>query len=143
LNKIIIIIPIIAVAVGFIAISEFTAEKRIDKTVFHVTLADPKMYQNGVYTDMFVLETGEYFFRFVPNGDSPKSLSISLTGENFNFDENFRLNGTSHESEISQYFTWDYDGEKKIVIDERQDIFIQINPDGNILGPVSVDILQN
>lgn len=143
MNKIIVIIPIIAVAVGFIAISEFTTEKRIDKTVFHVTLADPKMYQNGVYTDTLVLEAGEYFFRFVPNGDSPKSLSISLTGKNFNFDENFRLNGTSHKSEISQYFTWDYDGEKKIMIDERQDILIQINPYGNVLGPVSVDILQN
>ena len=143
MNKIIIIIPIIAVAASFIVISEFTTEERIDKKVFHVTLADPKMYQNGVYTDTFVLEAGEYFFRFIPNGDSPKSLSISLTGKNFNFDENFRLNGTSHESEISQYFTWDYDGEKEIVVDEMQDIIIQINPNGNVLGPVSVDILQN
>jgi len=101
------------------------------------------MYQDGVFTDVFSLEAGEYYFRFIPNGDSPKSLSISLEGENFNFNENFRLNGTLHKTAISEYYTWDYEGQKKIEIFEKQEFAIQINPNGNFLGTVSVDIIEN
>jgi len=143
LKKIIVIIPIIIAVIGLIVVSESNNEVRIDKAVFHVTLADPEMYQDGVYTDMFSVEAGNYFFRFIPNGDSPKSLSISLKGKNLNFYEDFRLNGTLHETGISQYYTWDYDGQKQFVISEQQEITIEINPNGSILGSVSVSILQN
>lgn len=143
MKKIIVIIPIIIAIIGLIVVSESNNEARVDKAVFHVTLADPKMYQDGVYTDMFSAEAGSYFFRFIPNGDSPKSLSISLKGKNLNFYEDFRLNGTLHETGISQYYTWDYDGQKQVVISEQQEITIEINPNGSILGSVSVSILQN
>ncbi|PIW33536.1 MAG: hypothetical protein COW27_00205 [Nitrosopumilales archaeon CG15_BIG_FIL_POST_REV_8_21_14_020_37_12] len=143
MKKIIVIIPIIIAVIGLIVVSESNNEVRIDKAVFHVTLADPEMYQDGVYTDMFSVEAGNYFFRFIPNGDSPKSLSISLKGKNLNFYEDFRLNGTLHETGISQYYTWDYDGQKQFVISEQQEITIEINPNGSILGSVSVSILQN
>ena len=143
MKKIIVIIPIIIAIIGLIVVSESNNEVRIDKAIFHVTLADPEMYQDGVYTDMFSVEAGNYFFRFIPNGDSPKSLSISLNGKNLNFYEDFRLNGTLHETGISQYYTWDYDGQKQVVISEQQEITIEINPNGSILGSVSVSILQN
>ena len=142
MKKIIIVIPIIIV-VGFLIISNSNGEVKNDKPVFHVTLADPRMYQDGVYTDEFTVEPGEYVFRFVPNGDSPKLLLISLSGDNFNLNESFTLNGTLHETGISQYYTWDYDGGKKILINEVQDVTIQINPNGNFLGSVSIDILEN
>ena len=51
-----------------------------DGVVFHVTLADPQLYENGIYSDSFLISEGEYHFRFVPNGSSPKTLSISLNG---------------------------------------------------------------
>jgi hypothetical protein len=143
MNKKIIVIAIIVAAIGFVALSMPDEKAKIDKSVFHVTLADPHMYQDGVFTDSFPIKPGEYFFRFVPNGDSPRSLSISLKGEGFNFHENFTLNGTSHETGISQYYTWDYDGQKKIEIPGQQDLTIQINPNGNFLGTVSVDILED
>ena len=143
MNKKIAIIPIIILAIGLVVLSSSNDNGKIDKTIFHVTLADPKMYQEGVFSDVFSLEAGEYFFRFVPNGDSPKSLSISIKGEDFDFNENFRLNGTSHETGISQYYTWDYDGQKKISILKSQDVIIKINPNGNLLGTVSVDIIEN
>ena len=56
----------------------------VNKTddAFHVTLADPTMYENGVYTDSFEIEEGSYQFGFVPNGDSPQTLTISLSGPN-------------------------------------------------------------
>ena len=143
MKKIIIVIPIIIAVVGFILSSESNNTTKTDNVIFHITLANPEIYQDGKFTDTFSLEAGEYFFRFVPNGDSPKSLSISLKGDNFNFSENFRLNGTSHETGISQYYTWDYDGEKEIIVSEKQNVTIQINPNGNLVGTVSVDITQN
>lgn len=143
MNKKIIIISIIIIVISFVVLSSSNGNEKIDKTVFHVTLADPEMYQDGLFSDVFSLEAGEYFFRFVPNGDSPKSLSISLKGENFDFNENFSLNGTSHETGISQYYTWDYLGQKKFEIFGQQEVIIYINPNGNFLGTLSVDILEN
>lgn len=143
MNKKILIISIIIVVIGLVFLSSSNNNEKIDKTVFHVTLANPKMYQEGVFSDVFSLEEGEYFFRFVPNGDSPKSLSISLKGDSFEFNENFKLNGTSHETGISQYYTWDYDGQKEINVFEPQDVIIRINPNGNFMGTVSVDIIED
>ena len=113
-----------------------------EETVFHVTLASPDNYQNGVFTKTFLMEPGDYEFGFVPNGDSPEKLSISLKGESLLFDENFELLGTPHETGISKYFTWDYIGVKKVKISETQQVEILINPNGNLLGPVSVDIIK-
>ena len=122
--------------------SSDTSEEMND-AVFHVTLADPNLYINGVYAEKFTIDKGQYSFRFVPNGSSPEILSISINGENFDFSENFKLQNTLHETEISEYFTWEYEGEKIIEISEIQEVSIIINPNGNVLGSVSVDILEN
>lgn len=113
-----------------------------NEPIFHITLASPELYEGGIYSNEFVLEKGEYFFRFVPNGDSPKILTISLEGDSFEFSENFELIGTLHETGISEYYTWDYNGEKSFLIPTQKEIFIQINPNGNVRGSVSVDIIR-
>lgn len=143
LSKKIIAIPIIAIlAIILISFSSNeTSEKK--NILFHVTLADPDLYINGVYTEEFILEKNEYFFRFVPNGSSPKILSITLNGDTFDYSEDFELIGTPHQTEILEYFTWDYDGQKKIINSETQKVSITINPNGQTLGSVSVDILEN
>jgi len=143
LNKKIIAIPIIAILAIILAsfLSNETSEKK--NILFHVTLADPDLYINGVYTEEFILEKNEYFFRFVPNGSSPKTLSITLNGDTFNYSEDFELIGTPHQTGISEYFTWDYDGQKNIINSETQKVLITINPNGQTLGSVSVDILEN
>jgi len=137
------IIPIVVV-VAIILVNFSSDETNKKKNIlFHVTLADPNLYVDGVYTEVFSLEKGEYFFRFVPNGSSPEILSITLNGDTFNFSEDFKLIGIPHQTEISEYFTWKYDGQKNIVISEMQEIIITINPNGKTLGSVSVDILEN
>lgn len=108
--------------------------------VFHVTLADPSLYENGVYTDFFTTGPGRYVFDFVPNGDSPKMLSIQLVGESFSFSEDFILNGTLHKTGISEYYTWDYIGQKGFEIPDNQRIDVKIDPNGNTVGSVSVII---
>ena len=119
------------------------SEKKDDSIVFHITLADPELYTNGIYTNDFTIDSGTYFFRFVPNGSSPEILSIKLSGQNYSFIENFNLKGILHESETSKYFTWEYEGVKNITIDSMEEITIVINPNGNVMGSVSVDIIEN
>ena len=139
---ILVVLPIIAF-IGFNWISGLSNEKvNSDEIVFHITLAEPSLYTNGVYSDKFLIESGTYFFRFVPNGSSPEILSIKLIGQNYVFEENFELVGISHESETAKYFTWKYDGNKKITIDSSQEISITINPNGNVKGSVSVDLIR-
>ena len=145
MNKKIVIIVIIPI-LGFVAIDWITGlsdeGEKINDDVFHITLADPELYTNGVYTDEILIEPGTYFFRFVPNGSSPEILSIKLIGQNYAFEENFELVGIPHESETAKYFTWKYDGNEKIVIDSSQEISISINPNGNVKGSVSVDLIK-
>jgi hypothetical protein len=142
MNKKIIIISIVLIIV-VIGLSVSQDDKKNSSVVFHVTLADPDLYKNGVYSNTFTLNNGDYTFKFVPNGDSPQSLTILLKGEDFTFSENFKLKGTLHQTGISEYYTWDYVGQKTISIPSQQLILIEINPNGNELGPVSVDIIEN
>ena len=133
---IILIVTILSVSISM------NSEEKDDNVVFHITLADPKLYTNGIYTSNFLIESGTYFFRFVPNGSSPEILSIKLSGQNYSFIENFNLKGIPHESETSKYFTWEYEGMKNITIDSMEEITITINPNDNVMGSVSIDIIK-
>ena len=135
------ILIILGVVILGVLISMDSEEKE-NNVVFHITLADPELYTNGIYTNNFTIESGTYFFRFVPNGSSPEILSIKLSGQNYSFIENFNLKGIPHESETSKYFTWEYQGEKNVTIDSMQEITIVINSNGNVMGSVSVDIIK-
>jgi hypothetical protein len=142
MNKKILIIPVVLIII-VIVLSFNQVDKKNINIVFHITLADPDLYKNGIYSNTFTMNKGDYLFKFIPNGDSPQSLTILLKGENYDFSENFKLKGTLHQTGISEYYTWDYDGQKTISIPIQQVITIEINPNGNELGPVSVDIVEN
>ncbi len=142
MNKKIVIIPIVIITIFGVIFSLDPSEEN-SNVAFHVTLADPDLYINGVYTDAFTINRGEYSFRFVPNGSSPEILSITLNGENFDFSEEFKLENTLHQTGASEYFTWKYKGQKIIWVAEMQQVSIIINPNGNVMGSVSVDILEN
>jgi len=145
MNKKIMIMVIIPI-LGFVAFDWITGlsdeDEKINEDIFHITLADPELYTNGVYTGKFLIEPGTYFFRFVPNGSSPEILSIKLIGQNFEMSENFKLIGIPHQSETAKYFTWEYDGNEKIVIDSSEEISVHIDPNGNVNGSVSVDLIK-
>ncbi|MDC8437462.1 MAG: hypothetical protein LV468_00485, partial [Candidatus Nitrosotenuis sp.] len=109
---------------------------------YHARLADPKLYQDGIFTDSFRVKGGSYEFRFVPNGDSPQLLSITLNGPSFSFSEDYELEGTAHDTGISEYYTWKYLGDSTIEVAEEQELQITINPHGNTMGPVSVYLVE-
>ena len=151
-----------------------------EEVVFHVTLADPALYEpnNGRYSDYFMLEEeGWYEFRFVASGDSPHRLSIDLwqldgkstierKGVFFEdeyvsysniviFRDDFDIQRTLVETEISSWYTWDYSGEKRFHFDPNRfrtvegttlesaaEIRFVIVPSGIIYGPVSVDLIK-
>ena len=135
------ILTILGIVILGVFIS-MNSEEKDDNVVFHITLADPELYTNGIYTNNFTIESGTYFFRFVPNGSSPEILTIKLSSQNYNFIENFNLKGIPHESETSKYFTWEYEGRKNITMDSMEEITILINSNGNVMGSVSVDIIK-
>ncbi|MGQ0794803.1 MAG: hypothetical protein ACT4N5_01280 [Nitrosopumilaceae archaeon] len=139
MKKIIYVVIIVAAAIA-IGISLEPNSK--ESAIFHVTLADPKLYVNGIFSDTFMIQKGMYQFSFVPNGDSPETLSIALKGPTFSFAEDFRLNGTLHDTGISSYYTWNYIGKKEIKVDEDQQLQIVIHPHENLLGSVSVDLTR-
>ncbi len=126
------------------------------EVVFHITLADPASYdKDGLYMDSFIAEEGWYEFRFVGNGDSPKTLSIELwhkikfpqAGEGGIFSEDFDLQGTLVETETSSWYIWDYLGEKRFYFDPSDEttpsaIEIVISPNGNYDGAVSIDLIK-
>ena len=65
---------IAAVLIGLIIFLRISNDFSGEETdfVFHVRLAEPKMYENGVYQEVFDLPPGEYRFKFIANGDSPQ-----------------------------------------------------------------------
>jgi len=137
MRKVVYILGIVIIGI-LIAIS--LQPKNQTSTIYHVTLADPELYKNGIFTDNFKIQKGTYQFSFVPNGDSPQNLSISLKGDSFSYNEDFSLNGTIHNTGISSYDTWDYLGNKIIEIPQDQELEIKINPHGNVYGSLSVDL---
>lgn len=142
MKKVVLLATIAVVAVIMIfAFSSGSEPKLKESTVFHVTLADPNLYKNGAFSDSFNAKKGTYQFEFIPNGDSPQTLSINLKGGSFYFSEDFKLEGTPHQTGFSEYYTWDYAGIKKVHLEEDKRLEIEINPHGNVLGPVSVDLI--
>jgi len=113
--------------------------------VFHIRIADPTLYEKGVYVDYFQVGKGVYEFRFVPNGDSPQKLSIKLFAESdvVLMDNHFELEGTLIDDGISSWYTWDYlSKDNMLEIDESQQVKIFISPNGNLKGPVSIGLVS-
>ena len=133
----------VIVAVAALVIISLSLEPKPQRTAsYHVTLADPKLYSDGIFADSFKIQKGSFQFSFVPNGDSPKTLTISLKGSSFSFSEDFKLEGTPHNTGISTYYTWNYLGTKKIELTNDQELKIIIDPHGVTLGSVSVELVK-
>ena len=91
-----------------------------------------------------------YEFDFVPMGDSPERLKISVvwSGQGVHvFSEMFILEGTLVDTGISEYYTWDYTGNKNFEISYEQcpnqktcnyDIIVERY--GNLKGSVTISL---
>ena len=93
-----------------------------------------------------------YKFDFVAMGDSPERLKISVVDQQDRihiFSEMFILEGTLVDTEISEYYTLDYVGNKNFEISFDQcpnqktcNYDITVERYGNLKGSVSISLLQ-
>ena len=136
-----------------------------EEVVFHVTLADPALYDCHTasstickYRETVFLEEGIYEFRFVANGDSPQRLEVRLDyGGLGMFSQKYVLVGNLVEEGISSWYTWEYQidpaddyytdrrvCESCVSIDKWEvgQAKITISPNGNLNGPVSIELVQ-
>ena len=107
-----------------------------------------------------VIEEGTYKIGFVPMGDSPAKIKLTIKGkwtESYNvepswgtiFSEEFVLEKSLVDTGISKYYTWQYIGQKYVQIPElegkipssNEPIYeIIINRYGNLEGSVSISL---
>ena len=111
--------------------------------------------------DGISLETDNtYQFKFVPMGDSPEQLRLSLIGKSPNvqvFSDILYLKKTLVDTGISKYYTWEYVGDKFFQISDKecyekdatsstifkkQSCIYELNVEriGNLMGSVSIGI---
>ena len=138
-TKNVIILGLIVIPIGIVIgliISAPSEDVERDE-IYHIMLANPDLYQNGIFMDTFFAKQGRYEFRFVSSGESPQKLSIILKGKSFSFDEDYVLVSTEH-GDFGKYYTWKYLGQERIEIPEDQNLEIIINPNGELVGSVSV-----
>ena len=109
-----------------------------------------------------VIEGGTYKIGFVPMGDSPAKIELTIKGkwtESYNvepswgtiFSEEFVLEKSLVDTGISKYYTWEYIGQKYVQIPELEGKIpssdeaiyeIIINRSGNLEGSVSISLTK-
>ena len=109
-----------------------------------------------------VVEGGTYKIGFVPMGDSPAKIKLTINGkwtESYNvepswgqiFSEEFVLEKSLVDTGISKYYTWKYIGQKYVQIPELEGKIpssdeaiyeIIINRSGNLEGSVSISLTK-
>ena len=123
-------------------------EKSPNSEVWSTRIAGPEFDDifNHRYSPITLERKVPYKFDFVPMGDSPERLKISVGSV---FSEMFILEGTLVDTGISKYYTWDYIGNKNFEISYDQcpnqktcnyDIIVERY--GNLKGSVSISLLQ-
>ena len=143
------------VAVGTQINPEYTEdEKRPNSEVWSKRIAGPEFADISIHKSSPVtLERNvQYKFEFVPMGDSPEQLKISVvwSGQGVQvFSEMLYLEGTLVDTGISEYYTWDYVGNKNFEVSFEQcpnqktcNYDITVERYGNLKGSVSISLLQ-
>ena len=129
-------------------------EKSPNSEVWSTRIAGPEFdnISNHRYAPITLERKVPYEFHFVPMGDSPERLKISVDGKGHGvevFSELLYLEGTLVDTEISEYYTWDYVGNKNFEISFDQcpnqktcNYDITVERYGNLKGSVSISLLQ-
>ena len=127
-------------------------EKRPNSEVWSKRIAGPEFANVSLHKSSPVtLERNvPYKFEFVPMGDSPERLKISVvwSGQGVMvFSELFVLEKTLVDTGISKYYTWEYIGKENVVISNQQcpnqktcNYDITVERFGNLEGSVSISL---
>ena len=151
------------VAVGAQINPDNPENENSDSVVWHARIAGPEFNNISNHRmDLGSLERGTYKIGFVPMGDSPKKMEVTIMGKVSAedqkyyieddvysgfvvevFSEEFILEKSLVDTGISKYYTWDYIGQKYVQIPESKGVTsyeIQIERIGNLQGSVSISL---
>ena len=121
-------------------------EKSPNSEVWSTRIAGPEFDDifDHKYSPITLEGKVPYEFDFVPMGDSPERLKISVGNV---FSEMFILEGTLIDTGISEYYTWDYTGNKNFEISYEQcpnqktcNYDITVERYGNLKGSVTISL---
>ena len=129
-------------------------EKSPNSEVWSTRMAGPEFDDifNHRYSSITLETKVPYKFDFVPMGDSPERLKISVSVDyqqfqDLVFSEMFILEGTLVDTGISEYYTWDYTGNKNFEISYEQcpnqktcNYDITVERYGNLKGSVTISL---
>ena len=121
-------------------------EERPNSEVWNKRISGPEFANDSILkSSPITLERNvQYKFEFVPMGDSPERIKISIGGV---FSETFVLEKTLVDTGISKYYTWEYVGKENVVISNQQcpnqktcNYDITVERFGNLEGSVSISL---
>jgi hypothetical protein len=127
-------------------------EKSPNSEVWSTRIAGPEYadISNHRYAPITLERKIPYEFHFVPMGDSPERLKISVvwSGQGVQvFSEMLYLEGTLVDTGISEYYTWDYVGNKNFEVSFEQcpnqktcNYDITVERYGNLEGSVTISL---
>tara|TARA_B100001750_G_C15114093_1_gene401605 strand:- start:48 stop:533 length:486 start_codon:yes stop_codon:yes gene_type:complete len=135
------------VAAGAQINPEYTEdEKHPNSEVWSERISGPEFANVSIHKSSSIpLERNvQYKFEFVPMGDSPEQLKITIGSV---FSETFVLEKTLVDTGISKYYTWEYIGKENVVISNQQcpnqktcNYDITVERFGNLEGSVSISL---
>ena len=149
---------ILAAIIGLVAAGaqinpEYTKENS-GSEIWNTRISGPEYHDISKHQfGGILLEKGvPYKFEFVPMGDSPERLKITIGGV---FSETFVLKKTLVDTGISKYYTWDYSGDQYLDIFDSncelgdpyhgtsvcEDAYtLEVERFGNLEGSVSISL---
>ena len=144
---------ILAAIIGVVFVgAQINPDNPENGEVWSIRMASPEWHdRQTVRASLPNLEEGTYKIGFVPMGDSPHKITIVIKGKstttspNFYFSEEFILKGTPVDTGISEYYTWEYVGQKYVYIPEVEgeaNYEITIKRSGNLKGSVTISLSQ-
>ena len=138
-------------------------EQRSDGEIWNFRISGEEFNDISTITaGLGVIEEGTYKIGFVPMGDSPAKIELTIKGKwtvSYNvepswgtiFSEEFVLEKSLVDTGISKYYTWEYIGQKYVQIPELEGKIpssdeaiyeIIINRSGNLEGSVSISLTK-
>jgi len=127
-------------------------EKRSNSEVWSTRIAGPEFAEISIhkFSPVPLERNTPYKFEFVPMGDSPERLQISVawSGQGVQvFSELFILEKSLVDTGISKYYTWEYIGKENVHISNQQcpnqktcNYDITVERFGNLEGSVSISL---
>lgn len=149
------------IAVGAKINPDSPENESLESVVWHTRIVGPEFDNISNHRmDLGSLEGGTYKIGFVPMGDSPKKMEVTIMGGISTneyyveddvysgfvvevFSEEFILEKSLVDTGISKYYTWNYIGQKYVQIPASEgetNYEIKIERTGNLKGSVSISL---